>query len=79
MRTGRPIPKLTVTEQEREMLQQWARRAKTAQGLAQRARIILMRRRRNKFAGSFGAALDTADDREMEKQLFAEATRRTSG
>ena len=41
MRTGRPIPKLTVTDQEREMLQQWARRAKTAQGLAQRARIIL--------------------------------------
>jgi len=41
MRTGRPIPKLTITVQEREMLQQWSRRAKTAQGLAQRARIIL--------------------------------------
>jgi len=41
MRTGRPIPKLTITGQEREILQQWSRRAKTAQGLAQRARIIL--------------------------------------
>ncbi len=42
MRTGRPIPKLTITEQERAMLQQWSRRSKTAQGLAQRARIILL-------------------------------------
>jgi transposase len=41
MRTGRPIPKLTLTEQERDMLQQWARRPKSAQALAQRARIIL--------------------------------------
>jgi transposase len=41
MRTGRPIPKLTLTEQERGKLQQWTRRAKTSQALAQRARIIL--------------------------------------
>jgi transposase len=41
MRRGRPIPKLTLSEQEREMLQQWSRRAKSAQALALRARIIL--------------------------------------
>jgi hypothetical protein len=78
MRTGRLIPKLTVTEQEREMLQQWARRAKTAQGLAQRARIILASSE-DKFAGRVGTALDAANNREMEKQVFEEATGRTSG
>jgi len=41
MRTGRPIPKLFLSEQEQEMLQRWTRRAKTSQALAQRARIIL--------------------------------------
>jgi transposase len=41
MRTGRPIPPLTVTPTERETLERWARRAKTAQAVAQRARLIL--------------------------------------
>lgn len=41
MRTGRPIPPLTLTEVERETLEQWGRRPKTAQALAQRARVIL--------------------------------------
>jgi transposase len=41
MRKGRPIPCLTVTTDERTMLEQWARRPKTSQALAQRARIIL--------------------------------------
>jgi len=41
MRTGRPIPPLTITEAERETLERWARRPTTAQALAQRARIIL--------------------------------------
>lgn len=41
MRTGRPIPPLTVTSTERETLERWARRAKTAQAVAQRARLIL--------------------------------------
>ena len=31
MRTGRPIPPLTLTDAERETLERWARRAKTAQ------------------------------------------------
>src|SRR6202163_630877 len=41
MRTGRPIAPLSVTGDERERLQEWARRPKTAQALAQRARIVL--------------------------------------
>jgi transposase len=41
MRTGRPIPPLTITTDERETLERWTRRASTAQALAQRARVIL--------------------------------------
>jgi transposase len=41
MRRGRPIPALKLTENERESLSQWMRRPKSAQALAQRARIIL--------------------------------------
>lgn len=41
MALGRPIPLLQLTDGEREELERWARRAKTAQGLAQRARIVL--------------------------------------
>jgi hypothetical protein len=41
MRTGRPIAPLSVTAEERERLQEWARRPKTAQALAVRSRIVL--------------------------------------
>jgi len=41
MRTGRPIAALSVTAEERERLEEWARRPKTAQALAQRSRIVL--------------------------------------
>lgn len=41
MRTGRPKAELVVTEEERERLQQWAKRPKTSQALAQRSRIVL--------------------------------------
>jgi transposase len=41
MRTGRPTPPVVLTTEERETLEQWARRPKTAQALAQRARIVL--------------------------------------
>ena len=41
MRTGRPLSPLQLTNEERETFQQWSRRPKTAQALAQRARIIL--------------------------------------
>ncbi len=41
MRLGRPIPPLTLTDEERATLERWARRPTTAQALAQRARVIL--------------------------------------
>lgn len=41
MRTGRPIPPLNLSEEEQKVLEQWTRRPKTAQALAQRARVIL--------------------------------------
>jgi transposase len=41
MRTGRPIPPLMISTDERDTLDRWARRASTAQALAQRARVIL--------------------------------------
>lgn len=41
MRTGRPKQALTVSGEERASLERWTRRAKTAQSLALRARIVL--------------------------------------
>src|SRR4029078_1357068 len=38
---GRPVAELTLTDEERETLQRWARRAKASQALAQRCRIVL--------------------------------------
>jgi transposase len=40
-RSGRPKAELVVTDAERAQLTRWARRAKTAQGLAVRAKIVL--------------------------------------
>jgi transposase len=42
MRTGRPTAKLALTDDEREALQNWVRRPKSAQALALRARMILL-------------------------------------
>src|SRR5215813_15654708 len=41
MGIGRPIPVLTLTDEERDALGRWARRPTTAQALAQRARLVL--------------------------------------
>jgi transposase len=41
MRTGRPIPPLILTADERETLVRWTRRPSTAQALVLRARLIL--------------------------------------
>ncbi|MDR7519355.1 MAG: IS630 family transposase, partial [Armatimonadota bacterium] len=41
MPRGRPLAPLTLTSDERETLQQWVQRRKTAQALALRARLIL--------------------------------------
>jgi transposase/transcriptional regulator with XRE-family HTH domain len=40
-RTGRPKAELVVTDEEREQLTRWSRRAKSAQALALRSRIVL--------------------------------------
>jgi transposase len=40
-RSGRPKAELVLTEDEREQLTRWSRRAKTAQALAVRAKIVL--------------------------------------
>jgi transposase len=41
MARGRKIPTLTMTAQERETLDRWARRPTTAQALAMRARVVM--------------------------------------
>ncbi|MBA2371047.1 MAG: IS630 family transposase [Chloroflexi bacterium] len=41
MRSGRPMPTLTVSGEERLTLERWARRPKTAQALARRAEVVL--------------------------------------
>ena len=41
MAIGRPMPPLILDDTERETLERWVRRPKTAQGLALRARMIL--------------------------------------
>lgn len=40
-RGGRPVTRVVISPSERTTLEQWARRRRTSQGLAQRARIIL--------------------------------------
>ena len=41
MRTGRPIPPLTLTADERDTLERWPRRPTTARALSERARLVL--------------------------------------
>jgi transposase len=41
VRTGRPKAELAVTDEERAVLQRWARRSKSAQVLAMRSKIVL--------------------------------------
>src|SRR6202043_2281689 len=40
-RPGRPVARLVLTGEEREQLTRWARRARTSQALALRAKIVL--------------------------------------
>jgi transposase len=61
-RTGRPKAVLELADEEREQLQRWARRAKSAQSLALRSRIVL-------------ACADGADNKSVAAQLgCAQAT-----
>src|ERR1035441_5364938 len=55
-RTGRPKAGLTLTEEERATLERWARRATSAQALAQRCRIVL-------------ACADGKDNKEVAAEL----------
>jgi transposase len=41
-RSGRPLPALELTAEQREVLERWCRRPKTAAGLVQRSRIVLL-------------------------------------
>jgi hypothetical protein len=41
MRTGRPIAPLSLADEERETLERWARRLKSAQAQAKRSHIVL--------------------------------------
>ena len=41
-RLGRPTPDVVLSPDERETLERWARRPKSAQALAQRCRIVLL-------------------------------------
>src|SRR5580658_6580961 len=42
MRKGRPIAPVTISIAQREELENWSRRPKTAQALAMRARVVLL-------------------------------------
>jgi transposase len=41
MPVGRPIPSLTLTSEEKQTLERWSRRHRSAQALALRCRIVL--------------------------------------
>ena len=40
-RRGRPVAELTLSDDERQTLERWARRPKSSQALAQRSRVVL--------------------------------------
>jgi transposase len=59
---GRPIPPLTLPKEERDVLERWTRRPKTAQALALRARLILAcatGKTNTAVAAEFGVAKQT--------------------
>jgi transposase len=61
-RTGRPKAPLILTEQERQTLVRWARRAKSSQALALRCRIVLAcatGATNNQVAAELGGSLPT--------------------
>ena len=60
MRTGRPLAIVTISVEQREELENWSRRPKTAQALAMRSRIVLL-------------AADGCNNRSIAKQLSTTA------
>ena len=77
MRPGRPTTPVTLTDEERTTLERWSRRPKTAQALAQRARIVL-----GCAAGETNTAVarqvagDEADGRQVARALSGQAAGR---
>lgn len=62
MARGRPKARLIVSPSERKQLEQWARRRKTAQALATRARIVLR-------CASGMQNIDVAEELDVSKQM----------
>jgi hypothetical protein len=80
MAIGRPIPVLTLTDEERDALERWARRPTTAQALAQRARLVLAcARGRTNTQVARELRLDEADRRQVARSVFGRAARRVAG
>ena len=65
MRTGRSMLALSVTENQRSALENWARWPKAAQALALRARIILACARKAERRCSPADARSTTDGEQM--------------
>jgi transposase len=77
MRLGRPVIPIVLTSEERETLEQWARRRKTAQAIALRARLILR-------CATGETATAIAKDERITKQMVGKwrarfVTRRLNG
>ena len=76
-RPGRPVAELVLTGEEREQLTRWARRAKTSQALALRAKIELACADGGvEQAGRGGSAGRSGDGEQMAPAVRCEAVRR---
>jgi len=71
MRTGRPRAPLSLAVEEREALERWARRPKSAQALAQRARRVGMRGRPAQHCSRPASGADPPDRRQMAPAFLA--------
>jgi hypothetical protein len=81
MAIGRPIPVLTLSDNERETLERWTRRPTTAQALARRARLVLAcasGRTNTQVARELQLTKQT-DRGQVAKSLSGRAARRGAG
>jgi hypothetical protein len=76
MRTGRPIAPLSLTVEERETLERWARRPKSAQALAHCPGV---RGGPAQHGGGHEARADPSDGRQMAPALGGAAAGRVAG
>ena len=79
MAIGRPIPVLTLTDEELDALERWARRPTTAQALAQRARLVLACARGRTNTEVARELRLTADRRQVAQSVSERAARRVAG